>query len=57
MSNIYAEAGRWHGVEDLRTAMMGCGIPKQPGCTQIELNLLHSRQPGSRHPGGGGGVR
>ncbi|KAK8950427.1 Pentatricopeptide repeat-containing protein [Platanthera guangdongensis] len=40
MSNIYAEAGRWHGVEDLRTAMMGCGIPKQPGCTQIELNLL-----------------
>ncbi|KAH0458102.1 hypothetical protein IEQ34_013417 [Dendrobium chrysotoxum] len=38
MSNIYAEAGRWHGVEHLRTGMIGCNISKQPGCAQIELN-------------------
>lgn len=38
MSNIYAEAGRWQGVEHLRTGMIGCNISKQPGCAQIELN-------------------
>ncbi|XP_020592045.1 pentatricopeptide repeat-containing protein At1g74630-like [Phalaenopsis equestris] len=38
MSNIYAEAGRWQGVEHLRTGMIGCNISKEPGYALVELN-------------------
>jgi pentatricopeptide repeat protein len=38
MSNIYAMAGRWEGVEKVRKMMKDRGLKKIPGCSYVELN-------------------
>ncbi|KAH9287824.1 hypothetical protein KI387_031941 [Taxus chinensis] len=37
LSNIYADAGRWHDVARVRTMMKDKGIKMRPGCSWIEL--------------------
>eukprot|EP01018_Ginkgo_biloba_P026787 Gb_37517 [translate_table: standard] len=38
LSNIYATAGRWNDVANVRTMMKDKGVKKQPGCSMIEVN-------------------
>lgn len=38
LSNIYAKASNWNGVERARTMMKDAGIQKEPGCSSIEVN-------------------
>jgi len=38
LSNIYAEAGMWDDVENVRKIMKARGIKKTPGCSWIEVN-------------------
>eukprot|EP00253_Pinus_taeda_P029651 PITA_29651 len=38
LSNIYAAAGRWDGIEKLRTMMKDGRIVKTPGCSWIVIN-------------------
>ena len=38
MSNIYAAAGRWKEVEDIRQMMKMKGVKKDPGVSWIEIN-------------------
>ncbi|GAA0143392.1 hypothetical protein LIER_04087 [Lithospermum erythrorhizon] len=38
LSNIYAAAGSWEGVERVRVTMKKNGILKEPGCSSIEVN-------------------
>ncbi|CAN1305321.1 Pentatricopeptide repeat-containing protein At3g46790, chloroplastic [Linum perenne] len=38
LSNMYAEAGKWDEVNDLRALLKGRGIRKNPGCSWIEVN-------------------
>lgn len=38
LSNLYALAGRWGDVAELRMGMRGKGLRKTPGCSSIELN-------------------
>lgn len=38
LSNLYAMAGRWGDVAELRMGMRGKGLRKTPGCSSIELN-------------------
>ncbi|XP_058109298.1 pentatricopeptide repeat-containing protein At2g13600-like [Magnolia sinica] len=42
LSNIYASAGRWDGVDRMRKMMIERGVRKQPGCSWIEVrNHIH----------------
>eukprot|EP01018_Ginkgo_biloba_P026783 Gb_12573 [translate_table: standard] len=38
LSNIYAAAGRWDDVANVRTMMKDRGLKKPPGCSLIEVN-------------------
>lgn len=38
LSNIYAKAGRWKAVTNIRSIMKGRGIKKIPGISNVELN-------------------
>eukprot|EP01018_Ginkgo_biloba_P019614 Gb_41544 [translate_table: standard] len=38
LSNIYAAAGRWDGIEKVRKMMKYRGVEKIPGCSWIEVN-------------------
>lgn len=38
LSNIYAAAHNWNGVQRVRTMMKATGIQKEPGCSSIEVN-------------------
>ncbi|XP_038977022.1 pentatricopeptide repeat-containing protein At1g15510, chloroplastic-like [Phoenix dactylifera] len=38
ISNLYAEAGRWDDVRQVRTLMGSRGMEKSPGCSSIEVN-------------------
>lgn len=38
ISNLYAEAGRWDDVGQVRARMGSRGIEKSPGCSSIEVN-------------------
>eukprot|EP01018_Ginkgo_biloba_P000319 Gb_38245 [translate_table: standard] len=38
LSNIYAAAGRWDGIERLRRMMKDRNVKKMPGCSWIEVN-------------------
>eukprot|EP01018_Ginkgo_biloba_P009804 Gb_15644 [translate_table: standard] len=38
LSNIYAAAGRWDDVENVRKMMKDRGVKKKPGCSWIEVN-------------------
>jgi len=38
MSNIYAMAGNWYGVEKVRKLMKDRGLKKMSGCSYVELN-------------------
>eukprot|EP01018_Ginkgo_biloba_P002462 Gb_38483 [translate_table: standard] len=38
LSNIYAKAGRWDGVEKVRKMMKDGRVKKMPGCSWIEVN-------------------
>eukprot|EP01018_Ginkgo_biloba_P001174 Gb_31190 [translate_table: standard] len=38
LSNIYAAAGRWNDIENVRTMMINRGVKKKPGCSWIEVN-------------------
>ncbi|KAL5991591.1 hypothetical protein ACLOJK_012500 [Asimina triloba] len=43
LSNIYASAGRWDGVDRMRRMMIERGVSKQPGCSWIEVgNHIHA---------------
>ncbi|XP_059066461.1 pentatricopeptide repeat-containing protein At2g13600 [Cryptomeria japonica] len=43
MSNIYAAAGRWVGVANIRKLMRDRGVKKEPGCSWIEIkNTIHN---------------
>lgn len=37
LSNIYAKAGKWDQVSNLRKFMRDSGIKKEPGCSSIEV--------------------
>jgi len=52
LSNIYAEAGRWNDVANVRIKMKCRGLKKSPGCSWIEINnKLHTFVVGaSSHP-------
>eukprot|EP01018_Ginkgo_biloba_P023510 Gb_17379 [translate_table: standard] len=52
LSNIYAAAGRWDGVEKVRTIMKKRGVKKMPGCSWIEVkNKVHAFLAGDKsHP-------
>ncbi|XP_057825107.2 pentatricopeptide repeat-containing protein At3g12770 isoform X1 [Cryptomeria japonica] len=52
LSNIYAAAGRWDGVQRVRKMMKEKGIRKNPGCSWIEFqNKVHVFLSGDkRHP-------
>eukprot|EP01018_Ginkgo_biloba_P010718 Gb_14382 [translate_table: standard] len=52
LSNIYASAGRWDGVAEVRKMMKERGLSKKPGCSWIEVNnKLHAFLAGDRsHP-------
>jgi len=38
LSNVYAAAGRWDGVEKVRKIMKDRKVRKKPGCSWIEVN-------------------
>eukprot|EP01018_Ginkgo_biloba_P031628 Gb_29020 [translate_table: standard] len=38
LSNIYAAAGRWDGIEKVRKMMKDRSVRKPPGCSWIQLN-------------------
>eukprot|EP01018_Ginkgo_biloba_P001467 Gb_24928 [translate_table: standard] len=38
LSNIYAAAGRWDGIEKVRKIMKGRRVNKTPGCSWIEVD-------------------
>eukprot|EP01018_Ginkgo_biloba_P036678 Gb_33367 [translate_table: standard] len=38
LSNIYAAAGRWDGIEKVRKLMKDRSIKKKPGCSWIQVN-------------------
>eukprot|EP01018_Ginkgo_biloba_P030474 Gb_39962 [translate_table: standard] len=38
LSNIYAQAGRWHDAAKVRKAMKEKTLKKRPGCSWIEVN-------------------
>lgn len=38
LSNMYAEAGKWEEVNNLRVFLKGHGMRKSPGCSWIEIN-------------------
>ncbi|OVA12914.1 Pentatricopeptide repeat [Macleaya cordata] len=38
LSNMYAEAGRWEEVNNLRALLKDQGMKKSPGCSWIEIN-------------------
>eukprot|EP01018_Ginkgo_biloba_P002503 Gb_20572 [translate_table: standard] len=38
LSNIYAAAGRWDGIENVRRMMKDRRVKKTPGCSWIEVN-------------------
>ncbi|CAA7394309.1 unnamed protein product [Spirodela intermedia] len=43
LSNMYAEARRWQAVDSLRAAVKDKSMPKNPGCSWIELHgRVHS---------------
>lgn len=52
LSNIYAAAGRWDDVSNLREIMKYRGVKKEPGCSWIEVrNKVHVFVVGDRsHP-------
>ncbi|CAN6453898.1 unnamed protein product [Victoria cruziana] len=50
MSNIYAAAGKWEEVEDVRKVMKEKGVRKKPGWSWVETARL--AQPGLRDPVG-----
>lgn len=52
LSNIYAAAHNWNGVQRVRTMMKATGIQKEPGCSSIEVNnTAHEFIAGDiRHP-------
>eukprot|EP01018_Ginkgo_biloba_P002796 Gb_01184 [translate_table: standard] len=52
LSNIYAEAGRWDDVANVRTRMKDNGLRKKPGSSWIEVrNQVHSFVVGDKsHP-------
>eukprot|EP01018_Ginkgo_biloba_P034726 Gb_12552 [translate_table: standard] len=52
LSNIYAAAGMWDEIENVRKMMKDGGIKKQPGCSWIEVNKqVHAFLGGERsHP-------
>eukprot|EP01018_Ginkgo_biloba_P004002 Gb_27891 [translate_table: standard] len=42
LSNIFAVAGRWEDVENVRMTMKERGLKKKPGCSWIEVkNIVH----------------
>lgn len=38
LSNIYAKAGKWGKVSELRKLMRDVGLKKEPGCSSIEVD-------------------
>lgn len=52
LSNIYAKAGRWEDVTDVRSIMKSKGLKKLPGASNVELNdQVHTFLAGDRsHP-------
>ncbi|XP_047339891.1 putative pentatricopeptide repeat-containing protein At3g49142 [Impatiens glandulifera] len=38
LSNIYAKAGRWEEVSEIRSIMKGRGIKKMPGISNVEID-------------------
>eukprot|EP01018_Ginkgo_biloba_P031739 Gb_11664 [translate_table: standard] len=52
LSNIYAAAGRWDGIERVRKMMKDRGVKKKPGCSWIEVDKqVHAFLVGDRsHP-------
>eukprot|EP01018_Ginkgo_biloba_P011210 Gb_02065 [translate_table: standard] len=52
LSNIYAVAGRWEGIENVRKMMRDRRVKKTPGCSWIEVNKqVHAFLVGDRsHP-------
>eukprot|EP01018_Ginkgo_biloba_P019081 Gb_13190 [translate_table: standard] len=52
LSNIYAAAGRWDGIEKVRKMMKDRRVRKMPGCSWIEVNKqVHPFLVGDRsHP-------
>ncbi|KAK9159944.1 hypothetical protein Syun_006285 [Stephania yunnanensis] len=42
LSKIYAAAGRWEDVENVRTTMSEMGLRKTPGCSSIEVKNVGS---------------
>ncbi|CAN8268232.1 unnamed protein product [Cochlearia groenlandica] len=52
LSNIYAKAGRWEEVTNIRHIMKGKGIQKNPGASSVEVNgEIHTFLVGDRtHP-------
>ncbi|KAJ6802675.1 pentatricopeptide repeat-containing protein [Iris pallida] len=52
LSNIYADAGRWGEVSQLRRIMRQSGLKKEPGCSWIEvMSEMHAFLVGDKaHP-------
>eukprot|EP01018_Ginkgo_biloba_P002746 Gb_11039 [translate_table: standard] len=49
LSNIYAAASRWDGIENVRRMMKDKGVKKMPGCSWIEVNKqVHAFLTGGR---------
>ncbi|KAK8953511.1 Pentatricopeptide repeat-containing protein [Platanthera guangdongensis] len=40
LSNLYAALGKWEKVARIRSLMKESGIPKEPGCTFIEVDRI-----------------
>ncbi|XP_043693923.1 pentatricopeptide repeat-containing protein At4g19191, mitochondrial-like [Telopea speciosissima] len=38
LSNIYAAAGKWEGVAEMRAVLRDRGLKKTPGCSWLEIN-------------------
>eukprot|EP01018_Ginkgo_biloba_P019612 Gb_41533 [translate_table: standard] len=38
LSNMYADTGKWDGIEKVRQMMRDKSVKKQPGCSWIEVN-------------------
>ncbi|KAL5987495.1 hypothetical protein ACLOJK_035243 [Asimina triloba] len=52
LANVYAEAGRWSEVSEMRRLMKKNGLKKEPGCSWIEVkNEVHAFLMGDKaHP-------
>ncbi|CAL9247078.1 unnamed protein product [Arabidopsis halleri] len=52
LSNIYAKAGRWEEVTNIRNIMKRKGLKKNPGASNVEVNrIIHTFLVGDRsHP-------